>query len=102
MLNSKVHLSTLCLVTLGLFDLVTTVMLFGRGFGEGNPLFAWLAGQGPWHFVFGKAIFLVLPVLALEYVRKRHPHSAEQGTWIAFIAYATLYVLQLLRIRNQL
>lgn len=102
MLNREVHLSTLCLVTLGLFDLVTTVLLFGRGFGEGNPLFAWLAGYGPWAFVMGKVAFLVGPILVLEYARKTRPESADQATWIAFIAYAFLYVVQLLRITGRM
>ncbi len=100
MLNKDVHLSTLCLVTLGLFDLVSTVLLFNRGFGEGNPLFSWLASMGPFAFVFGKVAFLAGPILLLEYVRKTRPDTAETGTWVAFIVYATLYVLQLLRIRG--
>jgi len=100
MLNKPVHLSTLCLVTLGLFDLVSTILLFGRGFGEGNPLFSWLAAMGPFPFVCGKVVFLVGPILILEYARKTRPETAEVGTWAAFVVYATLYVLQLLRIRG--
>lgn len=100
MLNRDLHISTLCLVTLGLFDLITTVLLFNHGFGEGNPIFAWLAGHGPWPFILGKLCFLLGPVLLLEFVRKKSPTTAEQGTWIAFIAYATLYTLQLLRLRG--
>ena len=100
MLRSPLRLSTACLATIGLFDLVTTIMLFGRGFGEGNPLFSRLAAMGPWPFVLGKAAFLIGPILILEFVRKSHPKTAEQGTWIAFGAYAFLYVLQLMRIRG--
>ncbi len=101
MLQSNVRLSTACLVTIGLFDLVTTIMLFGRGMGEGNPIFSWLLQFGPWAFVMGKIVFLVGPILILEYVHQKHPLTAEQGTWIAFGAYALLYGIQLLKIRGQ-
>lgn len=99
MLNSHVRLSTACLVTIGLFDLVTTIMLLSRGMGEGNPLFSWLLQFGTWAFVLGKVIFLAGPVLIIEYARQKHPETAEQATWIAFAAYAFLYGAQLMRIR---
>lgn len=97
MLRGKVHLSTLCLVTVGLFDLVTTMMLLNQGFGESNPLFAWLLRYGGFPFVMAKVVFLAGPIMLLEYVRLKHPKSAEQGTWIAFIAYAGLYIAHLAR-----
>jgi hypothetical protein len=100
MLKSHVRLSTACLVTLGLFDLVTTIMLMGRGFGEGNPIFSRLLQYGPWAFVLGKVLFLAGPVLIIEFARKSHPKTAEQATWLAFCAYAFLYVMQLFRIRG--
>jgi hypothetical protein len=37
-------------------------------------------------------------VLILEYARAKHPKTAEQGTWIAFIAYALLYCSHLIRL----
>lgn len=97
MLSNKVHLSTLCLVTIGLFDLVTTMMLLNRGFGESNPLFAPLLRFGGPVFILAKLIFLIGPILLLEFVRSKHPKSAEQGTWIAFLAYAALYITHLAR-----
>lgn len=100
MLNQPIKLSTACLVALGLFDLVTTIMLFGQGMGEGNPLFAWLLQFGPWAFVMGKVLFLAGPILMIEYARQKHPTTAEQATWIAFLAYAALYGVQLMRIRG--
>jgi hypothetical protein len=100
MFKTEVRLSTACLVTIGLFDLLTTVMLFGRGMGEGNPLFAWLLQFGPWAFVLGKVLFLAGPILIIEFARQRHPQSAEQATWLAFGAYSCLYIVQLLRIAS--
>lgn len=97
MLRGKVHLSTVCLVTIALFDLVTTMMLLNQGFGESNPLFGPLLRYGGAAFVLAKVVFIVGPVLLLEFVRLRHPKSAEQGTWIAFAAYAVLYVAHLVR-----
>lgn len=52
--------------------------------------------------MLGKALLLIVPILLLEYARKRHPKSAEQGTWIAFLAYLTLYLVQALRLRGSL
>lgn len=98
MLKSPVKPSTLCLVGIGLFDLVVTIALMGQGLGEGNPLFRWLLQFGPWAFVIGKALLLAIPVLVLEFARKSHPESAEQGTWIAVVAYAAFLGVQLLRI----
>ncbi len=97
MLARPVQLSTICLVTVALFDLVTTMMLLNQGFGESNPLFASLLRYGGGVFVFAKVIFLVGPILILEYARTKHPRSAEQGTWIAFAAYTLLYVAHLVR-----
>lgn len=98
MLGNRVHLSTLCLVTIGLFDLVTTLMLLQRGFGESNPLFGPLLRYGGPVFIGAKILFLVGPILLLEFVRTRNPRSAEQGTWIAFLAYAALYIAHLARL----
>ena len=97
MLVQRVNLSTLVLVTIAMFDLVTTMMLLSQGFGESNPLFAGLVGYGPGVFVGAKLVFLVGPILLLEYVRKSHPRSAEQGTWIAAGFYGMLYVMHLVR-----
>lgn len=101
LLRGNVHLSTLSLVTLGLADLLFTIALLGRGFGEGNPLFRWLLHEfGPVGFIGGKVFLLAGPVLLLEYVRTKSPKSAEQGTWIAFAVYFTLLVLQFVRLRG--
>lgn len=96
-LRKSVQLSTLCLVTVALFDLVTTMMLLSAGFGESNPLFSYLLRFGSLAFVLAKVAFLAGSILILEYVRERHPKSAEQGTWIAFFAYSALYVTHLVR-----
>lgn len=95
-----VRLSTLCLTTVALFDLVTTMVLLGRGMEEGNPLFASFLEQGPQVFVAAKVLFLAGPILILEYVRTKNPRSAEQGTWLAFLAYAGLYGAHLMQIRG--
>lgn len=85
------------LVTIAMFDLVTTMMLLNQGFGESNPIFAPLLRFGGFAFVCGKLFFLILPILLLEFVRLKHPRSAEQGTWLAAIAYAVLYISHLVR-----
>ena len=47
--------------------------------------------------MLGKLVFVVGPILLLEFVRKTHPRSAEQGTWIAAGFYGMLYVMHLVR-----
>ena len=98
MLRGRVHLSTICLVTIGLFDLVTSLIWLNSGYAEGNRIFAWLASQGTLAFALGKVLFLAGPILVLEYARKSHPKSAEQGTWLAFLFYAFFYVSHLVRL----
>jgi hypothetical protein len=99
MLKGRVHTSTLVLVTIGMFDLVTTILLLGMGMNESNPIFGWLLDYyGLTWFVMGKLAFLAGPVLLLEFVRTKHPRSAEQGTWVAAAFYALLYIVHLLRI----
>lgn len=99
MLKGRVQLSTLCLVTLGLADLIFTMLLMGRGFQEGNPIFRGLLNAfGPAGFVAGKVGLLAGPVLVLEYVRTKNPKSADQGTWIAFAAYFFLLAMQFSRL----
>lgn len=95
----KIHISTICLVTVGMFDLVTTLMLINRGgVAEGNPWFAWLVEHGSLALVVGKLLFLAGPIVLLEFVRTKKPHSAEIGTWVAFVLYLYLYVGHILKI----
>jgi len=100
MLKERVHFSTVVLVSIGLFDLVTSLAWLNQGFAEGNPLFAWFAQRGAWAFAAAKILFLAGPVLILEFARQRHPRSAEQGTWIAAAFYALLYTLNLLKLNG--
>lgn len=96
----EVHLSTAVLLTIGTFDLLTTMFWVLRGGQEGNRLFGWLLEYGLLPFAIGKLLFLLGPVLILEYARKSHPKSAEQGTWIAATAYVFYYVTHLLALRG--
>ncbi len=94
--QGRVHLSTLCLVILATFDLVTTLFWLHIGFGEGNPFFAAIAARfGGIGFAIAKLIFVFVPVGILEYARKKRPITAEIGTWVAFLAYGFLYLRHL-------
>jgi hypothetical protein len=96
----KVHLSTLCLLTIGTFDLVTTLMWLHAGNGEGNPVFGYFVQFGSLALVGAKLAFLFGPVLLLELARKHRPLTAELGTWVAVAGYAYLYVGHLLQLRR--
>lgn len=94
--QGRVHLSTLCLVILATFDLVTTLFWLHIGFGEGNPLFAAIAARfGGIGFAIAKLVFVFVPVGILEYARTKRPTTAEIGTWVAFLAYGFLYLKHL-------
>lgn len=90
MLQNRVHKSTKVLVAIAMFDLVLTLALLRVGMAEGNPLFAWLLQYGERPFIAGKVLFVVGPVLMLEWARTRAPRSAERGTWIAAVLYVLL------------
>ena len=100
MLNKQAYLSTTILLVVGTFDLVTTLMWLHAGQLEGNPLFAWIARFGSLALVMAKLVFLIVPVLMLEYARKKRPLTGEIGTWIAAGAYLYLYTSHLLALRN--
>lgn len=91
----KLHLSTALLITIGLIDLLSTLMWLQIGGQEGNPVFARLWQMGPAPFILAKLAFLAGPIAILEIARKHRPKSAEQGTWIAFAAYSFLWLTQI-------
>jgi len=97
-----VHLSTVLLVVIGLVDLISTIAWLELGGHEGNPLFRGLLNHGVAAFALGKIVFLAGPIAILEYARRKAPHSAEAGTWIAFGFYALLWGFQLLRLSHML
>jgi hypothetical protein len=94
-MQERVRLSTLCLIIVGMTDLITSLIWLNAGFGEGNPLFAWLAGHGSIPFAAGKIIFLAGPIGILEYARKFKPRTAETGTWIATALYLLFLALHI-------
>lgn len=89
--RTQVRISTLALVTVAMFDLVTTLMWLNAGHGEGNPLFAFFASKGSFAFVLGKLAFVVGPLLIIEWARSKRPVTAEIGTWMAALAYTYLW-----------
>lgn len=96
----SLRLSTVVLLTIALFDLVTTIMWLNAGQREGNPLFAYVAEHGNLALAAAKMIYLVIPIVILEYARSKKPLTAELGTWIAAGAYAYLYVGHLLTLHH--
>ncbi|MFN8221187.1 MAG: DUF5658 family protein [Fimbriimonadales bacterium] len=94
--RTPVRLSTAVLLTIGTFDLVTTLMWLNAGGAEGNPLFAAVAAHGSLALVAVKLVYLFVPVALLEYARTKRPASAEIGTWAAAGLYGLLYVKHLL------
>ena len=84
------------LITIGVFDLTTTLILLRLGMHEGNPFFSRFAEQGAFPLALAKAAFLAGPIALLELARKYSPKSAEQGTWVAAGCYFMLYALHLM------
>lgn len=91
-MDRPLHLSTALLLLIGALDLISTLVLMKLGMREANPLFARILQTGIPNFVAAKVFFLACPILVLEYVRTKKPRSAEQGTWIAVLAYLVLYL----------
>ena len=97
MLKRPIHASTIVLTSIALLDLVTSLVLFKMGYTEANHLFRWLLHFGVAAFVGFKFLFLVVPILLLEYARMFRPRSAEQGTWLAVLFYCGFYAINLMR-----
>ncbi|MDI9641135.1 DUF5658 family protein [Kamptonema cortianum] len=91
-------MSTAVLTVVGLVDLISTVLLLNLGAQEGNRFFAVLWASSPSLFVIAKLVMLFGPIAILEFAREKHPTSAEQGTWIAALAYLALWGTQILRL----
>ncbi len=94
----KVHFSTIVLVTIGMVDLVSTLIWLNMGQSEANPLFATLAAHGSIAFALAKIAFLALPVAIIEYARTKRPITAEVGTWIAITLYAFLWIRHIIEL----
>jgi len=88
--RSRVRASTLSLLIVGMGDLVSSLAWLHAGYGEGNPLFSWLANHGSIWFALGKVLFLAGPIAILEYARLFRPKAAELGTWLATLLYLAL------------
>jgi hypothetical protein len=101
-LNQRIHLSTALLVILGTVDLLSTIAWLNLGGAEGNPLFRQFLAHGIPTFTLAKIAFMAGPIAILEYARTKSPHSAEAGTWIAFVAYFGLWGSQLYRLGQTL
>ncbi len=91
-------LSTVILAVLGIVDLISTLVLLGFGAIEANPIFAALLRMGPVWFILAKLVMLAGPIALIEFARSRAPKSAEQGAWVAVIAYFIIWGGQLLRL----
>ncbi len=90
-LGGPVRASTLCLLIVGMGDLVSSLAWLHAGYGEGNPLFSWLVRTGgSMAFAVGKLVFLAGPIAMLEYARRFRPRTAEYGTWLATLLYLML------------
>lgn len=100
--NLRIQLSTALLVILGTVDLLSTLAWLQLGGAEGNPIFRAILSYGTPSFVLAKVAFLAGPIAILEFARTKSPHTAEAGTWIAFLAYLGLWTSQLYRLGQAL
>lgn len=96
----RVRLSTLALVTVAMFDLVTTLMWLHAGQAEGNPFFASLASHGALPFALAKLALFIPPLLVLEWARTKRPLTAEIGTWLAAVGYAWMWGSHVIHLRR--
>ncbi|HZT40992.1 MAG TPA: DUF5658 family protein [Chthonomonadaceae bacterium] len=80
------------LILLGSADLATTILWIDRGMAqEANPLFHFFWNQGLLAFIAAKYLFLLGPILILEWARWRRPRFALMGLRTGVLAYVLLY-----------
>ena len=81
------------LLILGTADLVTTILWIERGMAqEANPLFHYFWQQGLPAFIAAKYVFLLGPILFLEWARWHRPRFALMALRTGALAYVVLYV----------
>lgn len=86
------------LAAIGLLDLFSTIWLVShRGAAEANPLMARFLELGVGVFVLVKLLFLVVPLVVLEWSRRRTPVFARRAMNVATAAYLSLYILGVVR-----
>lgn len=93
--ESYVLPETTALVALGCADLLLTVYLVATNKArEANPLFApILTHFGPAGFALSKALLLAVPVVLLEWTRRRRPRLARTALRWALVLYASALLL---------
>ena len=80
------------LLFIGSADLATTILWIERGMAEeANPLFHFFWNQGLLAFIAAKYLFLLGPILLLEWARWRRPRFALMGLRAGALAYVLLY-----------
>jgi tellurite resistance protein TehA-like permease len=82
------------IAAVGIADLATTLYWVGHhGAEEANPIFNLYLSMGAGWFAIVKLIMLAMPIVLLEYARRRKPKVAHRGAQFAFCAYIGLYGL---------
>lgn len=90
--------ASLTLGLLCLLDLASTVWLLKtQGAVEANPLMNRFLEHGIGPFILAKLGFSVLPLILLEWARRRCPHFVRGASKIAVIAYLLCYCVGVVR-----
>ncbi|HZT41555.1 MAG TPA: DUF5658 family protein [Chthonomonadaceae bacterium] len=87
------------IIAIGIADLVTTlVWIHFYGAQEANPLFAFFWRHGVWAFIAAKSIFLMGPLIFLEWARRSRPRFVLLASRFVIVAYLLLYVVGVARL----
>ena len=90
------------ILTVGMIDLVTTLILIGtHGAREANPIFQRYLEHGVADFVLAKLALLLGPLFILEFARRQRPRFTSLASRFAIAAYLVIYVVGIARLNPQ-
>src|SRR5262245_48214759 len=90
----RLSLETCCLIGICIADMLLTAVLLHTGVAvAANPVLAGSLQHGIASFIGVKAIFTLLPLLTLEWLRYRRGRGVQRIQQLGIAAYAFLYVL---------
>ena len=88
----KIMRESIALVTIGVVDLITTLVWVNKsGASEANPIFKTYLQMGNGWFVVSKMLLLLGPVFLIEWARLSRPNFAKMGARFAIIGYIAIY-----------